>query len=331
MKARYPAVTGLVLVCLLPLAGCGSSTPADATSASPPIVSTAEAADVLTAYDIGNNRVNSATDPAGLATIETNPLRTASEAELKVKKLLKQPIPLITSTDPRFMIPAASGGDGLRWFVSTSTRLRGDVVTKSQTYTVFLQKDKASPWLAAYSLTPSDEMSVPAVAGNGASAATAVTDFDDLALPPGKLARRIFTHYSKEIAGKDAFGKSAVLDDQLGNGYKVALQVLRARGSRLVRTLSANKSSALALRTTDGGVLLFSTSTVIDVLEPLQRGRVSLSAGSNEAALAGEPAGASAHKFTITRQQNFLTYIPTKASHEPVTVLAYTDFPISVR
>jgi len=329
MKARYPAAAGLVLVCLLPLAGCGSTTPAaGAAPASPPIVSTAEAADVLTAYDIGNNQVNSATDPAGLATIETDPLRSASEAELKVKKLLNQPIPLITSMDPRFLIP--SGGDGPRWFVSTSTRLRGGVVTKNQTYTVFRQQDKDSPWLATYSLTPSDSVSVPTVAGNSASAATAVTDFGDLALPPGELAQRIFAHYSEELAGKDAFGKSAVLDDQLGNGYKVALQVLRTRGSVLVRTPSPNDSQPLALRTADGGALVFSTSTVVDVLEPLQRGRVSLTAGSNEAALFGETDGAVAPKFTITRQQNFLTYIPTKASHEPVSVLAYTDFPISV-
>lgn len=343
MKAKCVAPAGFLLVCLLPLAGCGSTTPsADAAAgpppamsitdaaAPPPIMSTSDAADVLTAYDIGNNRVNSVADTAGLAKIESAPIRVVSEVELRVSKVLNQAIPFIASTDDRFVIP--SGGDGPRWFVATSTRLRGGVPATNQTYTVFQQQDKTAPWLAAYSLTLPDGASAPAVALNGASAATAVTDFGNLAVQPGELAQRIFAHYSQDLAGKDGFGKSAALDDQLGNGYKVAQQVLRNKGSQLVRTPQSDAPQPFALRTADGGVLVFSTSTVVDVLKPLggSWGTVSLSAGSNEAALLGKADGATGSRFTITRQQNFLTYVPTKASGKQVTVLAYTDFPISV-
>ncbi|WP_189787995.1 hypothetical protein [Streptomyces capitiformicae] len=324
-------VAGLVLVCVLPLAGCGSATPsADAAPASPPIVSTTEADRVLTAYDVGNNKVNSTADAAGLAKIESTPLRVASEAELEANKVLDQSIPLIKSTDQRFMIPSRSAD--LPWFVSISTRLHGGVVATNQTYTVFKRQDKGAPWLAAYSLTPPADVQVPAVTLNGASAATAVNDFGDLALQPDELAQRIFAHYKQDVAGRDIFGTSAVLDDQLGNGFKAALRVLRGKGTQLVRTVKPGPPQAFALRTADGGALVFSTSTVVDVLKPLDpSGTVSLSAGSDEAALLGKAAGATAPGFTITRQQNFLTHIPTQASGEPVVVLAYTDFPVSVR
>lgn len=323
-------VAGLVLVCLLPLAGCGSAThSAPAAAAPPPIMSTTDAASVLTAYDIGNNQVNSAVDAAGLAKLESAPLGVASKAELKVKKVLDQSIPLLKSTDPQFMIP--SGADGPHWFVSTSTRLQGGVVETNQTYILFKRQDKGSPWLAAYSLTPPAEVQVPDIALNGSSAATAVTDFSALALQPDELAERIFAHYSQDLAGKDVFGESAALDDQLGNGYKVALRVLHNKGNQLVRTPTPDPPQAFALRTAEGGALVFSTSTVVDVLKPLaSSGTVSLSAGSDEAALLGKAAGASAPRFTVTRQQNFLTHIPTRASGKPVVVLAYTDFPISV-
>lgn len=325
------SVAGLVLVCLLPLAGCGSATPSDdAAPAVPPVISTSKADSVLTAYDIGNNQVNSTADAAGLVKIESAPLRVASEAELEADKILDQSIPLIKNIDPRFMIPSRS--DGPHWFVSMSTRLHGGVVATNQTYIVFKQQNKGAPWLAAYSITPPAEVQVPAVALNDASAATAVADFGDLALQPDELAQRIFAHYKQDVAGRDVFGTSAALNDQLGNGYKAALRVLRDKGTQLVRTVRPDPPQAFALRTADGGALVFSTSTVVDVLKPLDlSGTVSLSAGSDEAALLGKAAGATAPRFAITRQQNFLTHIPTRASGEPVVVLAYTDFPVSVR
>lgn len=324
-------VAGLVLVCLLPLAGCGSATPSgDAAPAVPPIISTSKADSVLTAYGIGNNQVNSTADAAGLAKIESAPLRLASEAELEAGKVLGQSVPLIKYTDPRFMIPSRS--DGPLGFVSMSTRLHGGVVATNQTYTVFTQQNKGAPWLAAYAITPPAEVQVPAVALNGASAATAVADFGDLALQPDDLAQRIFAHYEQDTAGRDVFGPSAALDDQLGNGYKAALRVLRDKGPQLVRAVRPNPPQVFALRTVDGGALVFSTSTLVDVLKPLDlAGTVSLSAGSDEAALLGKAAGATAPSFAITRQQNFLTHVPTRASGKPVVVLAYTDFPVSVR
>ncbi|HEY6796492.1 MAG TPA: hypothetical protein VI248_17590 [Kineosporiaceae bacterium] len=330
MTSGAPGVSSAVLLCLLAVAACGSPAPAAGAPAAPaPLMSSTEARDILTAYDGANNQVNAAADLDGLPRIETTPLARASSAEMQVRKLLKQPPPLLASTDPRFAIPFAAAGQP--WFVATSTRLRGDVVATNQSYLVFSRRDQNSPWLAAYSLTLPTGVQAPAFALNGSSAATAVTDFGDLRIRPGELAERNFNHYVKNLAGKDGFGRSVALDGQLAKGYQAASEILRDRGTRFTRTPGGKVTQVFALRTDDGGALVFSAGTVVDVLSPLrQPGTVSLSRGSNEAALAGNASGMTAAKLTITRQQSFLTHIPSRASGNPVNLLAYTDFPISI-
>ncbi|TWP50479.1 hypothetical protein FKR81_20100 [Lentzea tibetensis] len=317
------ALAGAALMGTAALAGCGTEKPAAAVG-QPAVLSAAEAAEVVAGYDRANNEVNATLNAEALARIEAPPLRTTSEAWLRITKQQARSIPLITSNDPRFIVPSGTGHP--RWFVATANRVQGGVPSPRPTYSVFTQQQPGAPWLVAYSLAPMEDAPAPAL--NGASAATAVTDVADLLVRPENLGQAIFDHYAKDLTGKDDFAKSTALDDQLANGFKVGRNVLRTKGRELTRTVSATELPRYALRTEDGGVLVFTASTVVDVIKAsAPGGLVTFEPGTNEAALAGKT-GAKA--FAITRLHAFLTHIPTKASGAQVKVLAFADAPISI-
>ncbi len=304
---------------LLLVAGCGAAHQAVATEQpASPVLSNSAAAEVVTAYDRGNNELNAALNATGLAGIETEPLRTSSDAWLRITKTRGQTVPLITSGDPRFIVPS-----GAQWFVASSNRVRGGVPSPRPVYTVFTKSD-GGKWLAAYSLTPLDDAPPPAV--NAASAATAVTDFADLLVQPESVGKAVLDHYTAGLAGQDDFARSAALDDQLANGYAVGLDVLRSKGRTLQRSLEPASHPVYAVRTTDGGVLAFTAAAVVDVIKGAS---VTFDASSNEAALPGGQR--TANQFRVTRLQTYLTYIPTKSSGSQAKVLAFTDTPVSVR
>jgi hypothetical protein len=313
----------VVLLLAGAVAGCGAAQQAVATEqlAAAPVLSNSAAADVVAAYDRGNNEINAALNATGLAGIETQPLRTGSEVWLRITKARGQSVPLITSSDPRFIVPS-----GAQWFVATTNRVRGGVPSPRPVYTLYTRSDNG-PRLAAYSLTPMDDVPAPAV--NAASAATAVTDFADLLVAPEALSKAVLNHYTAGLAGKDDFARSTALDEQLANGFAVGQDVLRGKGRTLQRTLDSATHPIYAVRTADGGVLAFTAATVVDVIRATSGGAVTFEADSNEAALLGGPR--SANQFRVTRLQTYLTYIPTKASGAQAKVLAFSDTPITVR
>lgn len=313
------ALAGIVLVPAL--SGCGTQPPAAAVEQSPPpVLSTSQAEEMVARYDRANNDVNVRLDAGGLAAIEAPPLRTASASWLDISQKLGQSVPLITSSDLRFVVPSDA-----KWFVASANRVRGGVPSPRPTWTLFSEQN--GTWLSTYSLTPMQDVPPAAVSASGA--ATAVTDFGDLALDPAVLGQAILDHYVKDLAGKDAFAKSPALDDQLSNGYRVGQGVLSAKGRSLRRSLDPATHPMYAVRAADGGALVFSAATVIDVIKATTPGGVvTFEATTNEGALLGGTA--SAPQFSITRLQTYLTHIPTRTSGAQVRVLAFGDAPISV-
>ncbi len=318
MLRLVPAVP--VALLLVSAVACGTGQPTTEQAAAPAL-SNAAAADVVAAYDQANNGVNATLDPAGLPDIETRPLRTSSESWLRITKAHNETVPLITSSDTRYVVPSNAS-----WFVATSNRARGGVPTPRPVQVVHVLED--GKWRAAYSLTPLDDVPSPAV--NAASAATAVTDFSDLSMRPEEVGKEILDHYVTGRAGTD-FLRSAALDDQLANGFAVGRQVLKTKGRSLDRSLGTTTHPVFAVRTTDGGVLAFTAATVVDVITATDPGAVvTLDPKSNEGALlADRPI--SAPRFEVIRLQTYLTYLPARTSGAQARVLAYSDTPISVR
>ncbi|WP_369221620.1 hypothetical protein AB5J52_07345 [Streptomyces sp. R39] len=329
---RVPAAVCWLLAGAAILTGCGTSTPTAEATPPPaaPTVTTAQAAAVVKAYDQQNNAVNAAYDEAGLTGIETPPLRTSSQALMTISKTLRQRIPRITSTAAHFVIPAQRGYP--RWFLSISQRVIGGVPAPQLTYDIYYQETPADHFLAAFALTPTEQETVGPFALNSAGAATSVSSGAGLLLAPTDLGRAITSHYVRGLRGKDGFAYSAPLDDVLGNGFVLGRQALGSRGVTLTRAVSSVAPQVFALRTADGGVVAFTAVTVTDrLVAKTAKATASLRAGSNDAALLGKPAGATAGSFTIDRLEMFMTYIPTKASGTKAKVLAYSETGVSVK
>jgi hypothetical protein len=329
-SCRTGIFAGAIFLSVALLSGCG--TPSSVTSsdtASPALVVTQQqAADIVHSYDSRNNKVNAALDAAGIPAIETLPLSTASEAWLRITQQLHQTVPVITSSNLTFYLPPSETSYP-HWFLVTSTRVRGGVPDSQPTYTIYQQQAPSAPWLAAYSMKPTGQ--VPAIARSGDGGASAITTGPSLPASAQQLSNAILAHYTDNLAGKDQFAHTEALDGQLSAGYLLGKQVLGQRGTSLSRTLDSVAPEVFALRTADGGALIFTSNVVMDTLEPASpTGTVSLSAGSNDAAQLGQPGGATAKKFSISRLETFLTYVPRNASSQKTEVLAYTEVSTSV-
>jgi hypothetical protein len=335
MPKHRPVHRGVVLIavaaagCAL-VAGCGpAGQAAGRTNAPAPALTIQQAADVQAAYDKGNNEINQAYDAGAVPRIETLPLQTTSQAWLKIRQQQKQQIPPTNYSGGTFFVPPAGGFP--RWFISAATRVRGGVPSARPVYTVFTQQADGLPWLAAYTMAPAD--TVPAVRTNAAGAAAILTDATGLAVNPATLSAAIFAHSTAATpVDGDGLARTPALDDQLTAGYRVGVETVGARGWVLTRTLDPTTYPSYLLRTTDGGALAFTADVVVDTTKASgAKGTVTLDAGSNEAALAGRPAGFTARQLVIQRLQTFLTYIPPKGSGQKIRVLAYNDTPVNVR
>ncbi|MEU3983484.1 hypothetical protein AB0F77_25945 [Streptomyces sp. NPDC026672] len=329
-RRRYGHLCRL-LACSALLVGCGSQTGRTGGAGHPssPVVTDAQAVAAVRAYEQGNNKVNAALDPPGLAAVETTPLRTSSQALMTVSRTLHQKIPHITHTKTEVFVPSGTGRT--TWFLSVSQRVVGGVPSTQPTYNVFVRTGPSGSFRAAYALTPIQQEQVGPFALDAAGAAMSVTSADDLLLAPDKVGRAVTEHYVRGLSGKDAFLPSTALDDVLGNGYVLGRKVLGERGVTLTRNVRSDLPETYALRTTDGGVVAFTAITVTDHLTAKNaKSKATLRAGSNDAALFGRPGGAQAEKFTIDRLEMFMTYIPLARSGGKAKVLAYSEAPISV-
>lgn len=299
----------VILALVFGLVACGKAPVATVAQAPPPVLSQQRAAEIVAGYDERAAGVYARLDTDGLTRVEAPPLRTSSEARLRIARQLRRTVPQDTSRRTGFTVSS----DG-HWFVAAGA-----------TWTVFGEQN--AQWLASYSLTPRTDPPA-AAAVNAAGAATIVTDFGDLLLDPAALSQSILDHYVRDLVGKDVFARSPALDDELANDYRMAQNVMRGKGHQLDRTVNhADRHPVYALRAQDGGVLVFTAATVVDVVRAT-RGSVTFDANTAEGALLGRTT--SAPRFTITRLQTYLTHIPPQAAGARITVLAGGDTPISV-
>ncbi|TWP44960.1 hypothetical protein FKR81_40470 [Lentzea tibetensis] len=283
--------------------------------------------DVLAGYYVANNDIYKGLDVGGLMRIEVPPLRTLNQALLTINKELGRVTAPVTHDGATFLLPTT--GEYPRWFVSIATGLRGGVPSVRPVYTLFTQRARGAPWLAAYQVSPVE--SVPTVHTNDGGAARVVKETAGLAIDPAGLGGAVLAHYV-EHSHDDGFAPSIALDEQLAANYRVNKQNMTGRGWKLSRELEDVTHPVHLLATTDGGVLAFTASTVTDTIEPLDRsGSVSLDTNSNEASLLRMSAGMTSKKLEIERLQMFLTHIPSKSSGQKVRVLSFNDAPINIR
>jgi hypothetical protein len=332
------APTAAVLLAVLTLtAACGtarSSGPAGgaAGSAAPTSVSIAQATQLVYRYGAVNNSVNSRYSAAEDETIEESPASVASIAGLQIDKTQGKAIPATQYFGPRFAVPRITGYPRLLLAI---TYLRSSGTTLPYTiYLLFVQDAAGAPWRVAYYPFSTGQVPVPAVATSADDSVPAVTSSVGLLADPAALSAAIYAHATgQNAAGSDVpLAPTPELDQQLTAGYTSGVQEYNSQGVNVYQTLLPTTYPIYLIRTKGGGALAFTADEVRDLLVPMHDGgSVTLAQGSGEAALVGQPNGATAASYSIVRLQMFMSYIPPQsAPGSGVEVLSYSDYPISV-
>jgi hypothetical protein len=334
---RTPAATAL-LAALTLTAGCGTAhSPGPASggagsAAARTSVSIAQATRLVNTYSAINNLVNSSYSAARDQTIEESPASLASVAGLQVAKTQQKVISPTQYFGSTVAVPHITGYPRL-FLAITHLRSNGTILPYS-IYLLFVQDAAGAPWRVAYYPFSTGQVPVPAVARSPDGSAPAVTSSVGLLADPAALSAAIYGHATGQnvSAATVPLAPTPELDDQLTAGYTSGIQEYNSQGVNVYQTLLPATFPIYLIRTRDGGALAFTANEVRDILVPMHGGgTVHLPQGSALAALAGQPSGATAPRYSIIRLQMFMSYIPPrKAPGNGVEVLSYADYPISV-
>lgn len=341
-------VTAVLLAVLTMVAACGTATAATSGSGSgsgsgagagsgsggaqATSLGIAQATRLVYAYSATNNVVNRGYSAALDQTIEESPASVASIAGLQAAKDAGKAITSAQFFGPTFAVPRITGYPRLMLAI---THMRSsDTILPDTTYLLFVQDSANASWRVAYYPDSTGQIPVPAPAAAGDDSTPAVTSDSGLLTDPTALSAAIFAHATGQSSGGTAVPLAATpeLDDELTAGFTSGVQEYKAMGDNVYRTLLPTTFPIYMIRTKSGGVLAFTADEVQDVIVPMNSGgQVSLPQGSTEAALAGNPNGATASRFSILRLQMFMSYIPPQSNPgNGVEVLSYGDYPISV-
>jgi hypothetical protein len=319
------------------VAGCGSdSSTAKATgpSAPPPPVGVPRATKLLKQYTQASNKIGFKNLKA-LSTIEQPPASLASKAGLTVAKAQKIQLPSKSYVTPDFAFPRVSGYP--RYFVAVAPLVQSDGATQAPAYVLFVQNKPSAKYRVAYYPLAGDPDALPALAVDSAGGETAVTSSKGLLVPPDSLPQT-YNDYAQGHHDADVpLASTSALTDDVAGLFKADEQELKAQDGQLTRTLLPRKFPSYMLRTRDGGALAFSAVTVQDTMTStsgvgtLTPGTVALDPGSPEAAMAGNPQGAHAPEYVITRLEVYLSVIPPASTPgQGVQLLGFSDYLLSV-
>lgn len=220
-----------------------------------PSATRAEAAKALEQFTTAYNRADKAYDGSLDAEYTTGALGAIDAARLKAGKVNNpggnpQHTPLVLS-DVTYTIPKKAGWP--RWFVADAKANKGG---DARWVLVFTRGDLSEPWQAAY-LTLVAPGSMPEFTKDKDGWAEAVpADSAELTRAPGDLSKE-YTAYLKD--GGSAFADGA---------YTSTLRTTRAKSAEkpglvqqyIDEPLTGGEFAPLALRTADGGALVFFSS-----------------------------------------------------------------------
>lgn len=334
---RTPAATAL-LAALTLTAGCaathsaGSASGGAGSAATRTSVSIAQATRLVSTYSAINNLVNSSYSAARDQTIEESPASVASVAGLQASKTQQKVISPTQYFGSTIAVPHIAGYPRL-FLAITHLRSNGTILPYS-IYLLFVQDAAGAPWRVAYYPGSAGQVPVPPVARAADGNAPAVTSSAGLLADPATLNAAIYGHATGQTGSTATvpLAPTPELEDQLTAGYASGVQEYNSQGVDVYQTLLPATFPIYLIRTRDGGALAFTANEVRDMLVPMHGGgTVHLPQGTALAALAGNPNGATAPRYSVIRLQMFMSYIPPRnAPGNGVEVLSYADYPISV-
>ncbi|MER6027907.1 hypothetical protein [Streptomyces sp. NPDC001851] len=220
-----------------------------------PAATRAEAAKALTAFTTAYNKADKAYDNSLDAPYLTGPFGDITAARLKALHTNSPSgnpnhVPLKLS-DVKITIPEKAGWP--RWFVADA---RGNKTGKARWLMVFTRADLGQRWRVAY-VTLLAPGAVPEFKTDKDGWAEAVpADSPQLAVAPGKLSAHYATYLEN---GGQAFAAGPYTSAERANRAKRAHKPGLAT-QFIDRPLTSGDYAPLALRTADGGALVFFTT-----------------------------------------------------------------------
>lgn len=287
MPARTPArpharsrprsvVAALAVPCLLGgAAGCGGS-PSGASSGSdaPPALSRAEAERVLKSYTAAADQAGQKLSRRALAAIETEPQLSMDAAMFRKYRALRQRPPKLDFPKTTFFIPRLQGHP--RWF---AVGAGGGGGQGSRPHAMlFTQEEAGGPWLLAADPAPGDGALGQVKLDDQGFAEPVAPEADGLPVTPAGLPK---AHATLMTGGPGASGAAAFADGPTtGRAYQALQKVtksLAGQGVTLSSTFAPAPYRVHALRTKDGGALVWYAMRQQEAYSAAKRGSLAVS------------------------------------------------------
>ncbi len=232
MRRRHLAALAAVA---LPLSACGSGSPA---------LTRDQAEQVLARYQSVNNQANNNLDGTLLATVETGAQLDMDRAGYALKKANHDHYSPFTYTASTFYIPRQRGYP--RWFAVNA------VSGKTGHALLFTQEKSGGPWLLAADPFPAQPLSGIALDKDGYAKAVSPRD-SNTDLTPERIAGE---HAASLTTGATGMAPGPFTSDSRNALVKVQSGLSR-RGVTLTADFQPDRQRVFALRTIDGGVLVW--------------------------------------------------------------------------
>jgi hypothetical protein len=306
------AAASLALTPLLTLAAACTGSPSSADAGGPPALSKDQAAQVLERFVATANRAGRDLDDETLAAVEGAPQLTMDAAAYKLRRASKDKPADVPYAKPTFYIPRLSGHP--RWFAA-------DVITGTGKDTLrhamlFTQDKAGGPWLLTDDPYPTDA-ALGRVALDKDGYATALTPTaTGLAMAPDRLAP---AHAALLTAGPKTPGAAGLAagpkTTQAYDALRQAQDQLGKGGVSLTSRFAPDSSPVHALRTTDGGALVWYVVRQNEAYTAPKRGRLAVTGD-----LVGlAPASSAKTRLDTTVLVQYLAAVPPKGKG-PVAV-----------
>jgi hypothetical protein len=242
------------------------------TAAAPNVnVTPAQADQIVTAYQGVNNRANVDRSDQLMGTIESDSalaMDLASYKEFRYsdpKNTAKSKNGNLTYAKRSYIVPRLTAYP--RWFVAQAVGTQDPKTNPQSTptpiYLLFVQADANAPWKVAYAPnTGSPFPSAPVVDQSGYATAVTAADDASLAAGPDRLSGMLLAAETggKGSAAASQFGTFPYFDDVAGE-LAQDKKSLTGRTITLMATPGSPNYPVYALRTVDGGALVFTATT----------------------------------------------------------------------
>ncbi|MCP2335256.1 hypothetical protein [Actinomadura rupiterrae] len=269
-RGRVAASAAALLAAGSLAAGCGGS---DAGASSPPALTRDQARQVVASYAGTIGEAGSKLDASLLPKAETDPQLAMDTAAVKLRRAAKAKTGTLKLSHVNALVPRLSGYP--RWFAADAVSGTGKEALRHAL--LFTQEKAGAPWLLASDPFPTDAALSRVTLDRDGYAASVAPSEGGLAIAPDKLAA---AHATLLNEGPKAAGASKLAPGPKTTEAFAALRQaetgLQKDGITLASRFEAGPGRVYALRTRDGGALVWYVLKQREAYSAVKKGKLSV-------------------------------------------------------